>query len=497
MRSVQYMPAKPISHGIKVYALCCAHSGYTLNFETCTGKTECPENTPTETLRRLLGKPPKKKPSKKKASAKNTSAKNTSASAAHPKKKSETSDRRRSLRGDGDGLQCDNVPGRKMVTDNWYTSPALELMLATVYHMAMIGTVRMSEKKTRNGGDLPYGKCKGAAAGSVPRGFCRRAVARMGSLFSSLGDSAKEFYIQMVTWKDKKFVGFLSTCAIGQVVSTAERWSKVVRGCPFFLFLVVVVCFDGLLCAVYRGTRTTHCVPSNFSHCVTLQTRTYITLPCHIVSKLYQEHMGPVDRMDRDVADWGISTKSGHWPHRVAHWLWDCNNSNDYRIATCKDVKDRPEAFKKCFPGKLQNCRMIFNMDKALERIRMGILQDCPDFTNDPKAERPLWMRQAEWVPCGCKKCVFCKAGYTRGIDHTPVQTGKRRKVPTKDCTHHQAVPKGSVKRTCGLCYSRRQKENLKLTRKQLKGSRNNASWKCQGCDVFMCQKCASTHNGA
>jgi hypothetical protein len=25
---IQYMPAKPIKHGIKVYALCCAYTGY-------------------------------------------------------------------------------------------------------------------------------------------------------------------------------------------------------------------------------------------------------------------------------------------------------------------------------------------------------------------------------------------------------------------------------------------------------------------------------------
>ena len=35
---VQYMPAKPIKHGIKVYALCCSSTGYLYLFEIYTGK---------------------------------------------------------------------------------------------------------------------------------------------------------------------------------------------------------------------------------------------------------------------------------------------------------------------------------------------------------------------------------------------------------------------------------------------------------------------------
>jgi hypothetical protein len=35
---IQYMPAKPIKHGIKVYALCCAYTGYLYMFEVYTGK---------------------------------------------------------------------------------------------------------------------------------------------------------------------------------------------------------------------------------------------------------------------------------------------------------------------------------------------------------------------------------------------------------------------------------------------------------------------------
>ena len=32
------MPAKPITHGIKVYAVCCSYTGYLHEFEIYTGK---------------------------------------------------------------------------------------------------------------------------------------------------------------------------------------------------------------------------------------------------------------------------------------------------------------------------------------------------------------------------------------------------------------------------------------------------------------------------
>ena len=35
---VQYMPAKPIKHGIKVFACCCAVTGVLLSFEVYLGK---------------------------------------------------------------------------------------------------------------------------------------------------------------------------------------------------------------------------------------------------------------------------------------------------------------------------------------------------------------------------------------------------------------------------------------------------------------------------
>jgi hypothetical protein len=51
---IQYMPAKPIKHGIKVYALCCAYTGYLYMFEVYTGKGSTPDGSPKGVISRLL-----------------------------------------------------------------------------------------------------------------------------------------------------------------------------------------------------------------------------------------------------------------------------------------------------------------------------------------------------------------------------------------------------------------------------------------------------------
>ena len=52
---IQYMPKKPIKHGIKVFALCCAYTGYLLGYEVYLGKdTETNENSALHVVDRLI-----------------------------------------------------------------------------------------------------------------------------------------------------------------------------------------------------------------------------------------------------------------------------------------------------------------------------------------------------------------------------------------------------------------------------------------------------------
>ena len=51
---VQYMPAKPIKHGIKVYAFCCSFTGFLYDFEIFTGTAVNLDNSAVAVVARLL-----------------------------------------------------------------------------------------------------------------------------------------------------------------------------------------------------------------------------------------------------------------------------------------------------------------------------------------------------------------------------------------------------------------------------------------------------------
>ena len=51
---VQYMPNKPIKHGIKVYALCCSRNGVLYNFKVYTGKSNTADGTPKGVIDQLI-----------------------------------------------------------------------------------------------------------------------------------------------------------------------------------------------------------------------------------------------------------------------------------------------------------------------------------------------------------------------------------------------------------------------------------------------------------
>ena len=57
IRFIQYMPAKPIKHGIKVFVLACAETGYCYGFWIYCGK-ENDNCTPVEIVQRLFDQDP-------------------------------------------------------------------------------------------------------------------------------------------------------------------------------------------------------------------------------------------------------------------------------------------------------------------------------------------------------------------------------------------------------------------------------------------------------
>ena len=180
IRWVQYMPKKPIKHGIKVFALCCAETGVLIAFLIYTGKDF---DDPGEDWS-AIG----------------------------------VVDRLLSMA----GLLTKGV-GRTLYTDNWYTSIALMEHCYRLYGFFLVGTFAMTKKLSRTAADFPFHKLSNSALKLVDRGWARRATKRFGA-------GVRSFIGQATTWKDKKQVGFVhNECVepIGQ--DFVLRYSPVAR----------------------------------------------------------------------------------------------------------------------------------------------------------------------------------------------------------------------------------------------------------------------------
>jgi len=65
--------------------------------------------------------------------------------------------------------------------------------------------------------------------------------------------------------------------------------------------------------------------------------------------------------------------------------------------------------------------RAEFQLDLGLAIIEYGIRLDCPNIADlKDKSNRPAYMRKTNFIPCSCKKCFFCKIGFTQGVAHKP-----------------------------------------------------------------------------
>ena len=127
---IQYMPAKPIKHGIKVFCLCCAVSAALLSFEIYVGKeNENRDNSALAVCDRLV-----------------SSA----------------------------GLTANR--GRVLYTDNYYTSVKLAKHMFLKYGWTIVGTIISTDKKSREDEDIPFLKLSNGARNGVKRGWYREAV---------------------------------------------------------------------------------------------------------------------------------------------------------------------------------------------------------------------------------------------------------------------------------------------------------------------------------
>jgi hypothetical protein len=113
---VQYMPAKPIKHGIKVYALCCAYTGYLYRFEIYTGKGGTPDGLPKGVISRLLY-----------------------------------------------GEEATGTWGHILYKDNFDTSLRVMKYIYLSFSMLLVGTYALTEKKSRTADNSPFAKLSNRA----------------------------------------------------------------------------------------------------------------------------------------------------------------------------------------------------------------------------------------------------------------------------------------------------------------------------------------------
>jgi hypothetical protein len=123
---VQYMPKKPIRHGLKVFALNCAYTGYLYSFEVYTGK-EHVDGSPKAVIERLM------------LAAGFTFT----------------------IHGQG----------RILYTDNFYTSLEVMHYLYITFGVLMVGTYVLSKKKSRTAADYPFHKLSKPALDKTERGW--------------------------------------------------------------------------------------------------------------------------------------------------------------------------------------------------------------------------------------------------------------------------------------------------------------------------------------
>ena len=159
---VQYMPTKPIKHGIKVYAMCCAVSGIMIAWNVYTGAEEGVVNKTTKICADLAKQ-----------------------------------------------ANIHNQKGHILYTDNYYTSVKLARYFFEEFGWTITGTYAATDKKSRADYDFPFLRLSRGACDSIKRGWFREAVLEMKT------PTGKKYYIQATTWRDKKQVCFLSTNEVG------------------------------------------------------------------------------------------------------------------------------------------------------------------------------------------------------------------------------------------------------------------------------------------
>ena len=148
---VKYMPAKPIKHGIKVFALCCTMPAVLLGFYVYCGKEEEVDGGTVNIVTNWFFE-----------------------------------------------VSITGQRGQVLHTNNYYTSVKLVKRIFVKYGWTIIGMILTTDKKSHQDKDIPFLKLSNGARNSIKRGWYRDAVIKLKT------PSVKKYYVQCTTWCDKK-----------------------------------------------------------------------------------------------------------------------------------------------------------------------------------------------------------------------------------------------------------------------------------------------------
>ena len=179
---VQYMPAKPIKLSIKLFALCCAVSLVLLAYKVYVGKEEDEYHLVVNICNNLIF---------------------------------------------DSGLT--GVRGCVIYTENCYTSAKLAEILFEKYGWTQVGTLNLTDNKSRQDKDETFIKCSNGAMNSVRRGRYFEAVLKLKT------PTGKIYYIKCTAWRVMKQVGFLSNAKVGYSEGLSVRMHSKDKNMRFFL----------------------------------------------------------------------------------------------------------------------------------------------------------------------------------------------------------------------------------------------------------------------
>jgi hypothetical protein len=405
----QYMPAKPIKHGIKVFCLCCAYTGFLYAFYVYTGKgsdddddEEYSDGTKIGIINKLL-----------------TMA----------------------------GLIIGSA-GRILYIDNYYTSIAVMMFVWQKFKMLMVGVIKLTDKKSRTADDFPFHLMSKGAQKMVDKGWSRRATRKYTFDRSDIGS----FTAQATVWKDKKEIGLLHNHLVQPTGETSVlRYNK--------------------------------------------STRTSEEVPAPEILNDYARHMGGVDHDDRDGADYSVSIKTERYYLRIFFWIENSVIHAMYIIVRELSEPGQMKHEEWSHYGNVHNGRFKFQVDLAMALIEAGIRMDWEDVDDD--SQRPDWVRQGRFVPCGCNKCFFCKTGKTTGVEHArPIGLPEAPPIPTGCSLQRESLGTKYPSR-CRMCYQRHRDEHPDLPADTIKKMCKESSMGCRNCGkdgVAICKYCWPTY---